>query len=111
MWHTVIDRADSYLEASSAAGFALGLGRAIRTRLPGLDDARARIAYARALGAICSKINRGRRIHRVSQQTPPGDFAFYNSIEMGTAPFATGVCMMALSEAIGRPMTGKNKKV
>ncbi|MGB0060253.1 hypothetical protein [Candidatus Binatus sp.] len=36
----------------------------------------------------------------VSQQTPPGDFAFYNSIEVGTAPFATGVCMMALSEAV-----------
>jgi len=29
-----------------------------------------------------------------------GRSAFYNSIEIGTAPFATGVCMMALSEAI-----------
>jgi unsaturated rhamnogalacturonyl hydrolase len=101
LWHTVIDRDDSYLEASSAAGFALALGRAIRTRLPGLDEARARDAYSRALGAICSKIDAHGAFTGVSQQTPPGDFAFYNSIEVGTAPFATGVCMMALSEAIG----------
>jgi unsaturated rhamnogalacturonyl hydrolase len=100
LWHTVIDRDDSYLEASAAAGFALALGRAIRTRLPGLDEARARDAYSRALGAICSKIDAGGAFTGVSQQTPPGDFAFYNSIEIGTAPFATGVCMMALGEAL-----------
>ncbi|MGH7926006.1 MAG: glycoside hydrolase family 88 protein [Candidatus Binatus sp.] len=100
LWHTVIDRDDSYLEASAAAGFALAFGRAIRTRLPGLDEARARHAYSRALGAICSKIDSQGAFAGVSQQTPPGDFAFYNSIEIGTAPFATGVCLMALSEAI-----------
>jgi unsaturated rhamnogalacturonyl hydrolase len=100
LWHTVIDRDDSYLEASAAAGFALALGRAIRARLPGLDAVRARDAYSRALGAICSKIDAHGAFTGVSQQTPPGDFAFYNSIEIGTAPFATGVCMMALSEAI-----------
>ncbi|HZC46197.1 MAG TPA: glycoside hydrolase family 88 protein [Candidatus Acidoferrum sp.] len=100
LWHTVIDREDSYLEASSAAGFALALGRAIRARLPGLDETRARAAYSRALAAICSKIDSSGAFTGVSQQTPPGDFDFYNSIEIGTAPFATGVCMMALSEAI-----------
>jgi unsaturated rhamnogalacturonyl hydrolase len=100
LWHTVIDRADSYLEASAAAGFALALGRALRTSLPGLDAARARDAYSRALGAISSKIDSRGAFNGVSQQTPPGDFAFYNSIEVGTAPFATGVCMMALSEAL-----------
>ncbi len=100
LWHTVIDRDDSSLEASAAAGFALALGRALRTRLPGLDAARARDAYTRALGAICSKIDAHGAFTGVSQQTPPGDFAFYNSIEIGTAPFATGVCMMALSEAL-----------
>jgi unsaturated rhamnogalacturonyl hydrolase len=101
LWHTVIDRDDSYLEASAAAGFALALGRALRTRIPGLDDARAHNAYLRALHAICSKIDAHGAFNGVSQQTPPGDFAFYNSIEIGTAPFATGVCMMALSEALG----------
>jgi unsaturated rhamnogalacturonyl hydrolase len=100
LWHTVIDRDDSYLEASSAAGFALALGRALQTRLPGLDEARARDAYSRALSAICAKIDSHGAFTDVSQQTPPGDFAFYNSIEVGTAPFATGVCMMALSEAL-----------
>ena len=105
----MIDRDDSYLEASSAAGFALALGRALRTRLPGLDEARARDAYSRALGAICAKIDSHGAFTDVSQQTPPGDFAFYNSIEVGTAPFATGVCMMALSEAVETDMA--NKKV
>ena len=100
LWHTVIDRSDSYLEASSAAGFALALGRALRTRLPVLNEDRARDAYSRALAAISSKIDAKGAFNGVSQQTPPGDFAFYNSIEVGTAPFATGVCMMALSEAL-----------
>ena len=100
LWHTVIDRDDSYLEASSAAGFALAFGRALRTTLPGLDPDRARQAYSRALNAICGKIDVHGSFTDVSQQTPPGDFAFYNSIEIGTAPFATGVCMMALSEAL-----------
>jgi len=107
LWHTVIDRDDSYLEASAAAGFALALGRAIRIRLPGLDAARARHAYSRALGAICSKIDSHGAFTGVSQQTPPGDFAFYNSIEIGTAPFATGVCLMALSEAVEAWQTRK----
>ena len=107
LWHTVIDRDDSYLEASAAAGFALALGRAIATRLPGLDVARARHAYWRALGAICSKIDSHGAFTGVSQQTPPGDFAFYNSIEIGTAPFATGVCLMALSEAVEAWQTRK----
>jgi unsaturated rhamnogalacturonyl hydrolase len=100
LWHTVIDRSDSYLEASSGAGFALALGRGLRTRLLGLDQARARDAYSRALAAISSKIDADGAFNDVSQQTPPGDFAFYNSIEVGTAPFATGVCIMALSEAL-----------
>ena len=100
LWHTVIDRGDSYLEASAAAGFALALGRALATRLPRLDEARAREAYSRALGAICAKVDSHGAFTGVSQQTPPGDFDFYNSIEVGTAPFATGVCLMALSEAV-----------
>ena len=100
LWHTVIDRRDSYLEASSAAGFALALGRALKCELAGLDRRLAEASYARALHAICAKINAGGEFVGVSQQTPPGDFDFYNSIEIGTAPFATGVCMMALSEAI-----------
>ncbi len=100
LWHTIIDRADSYLEASAAGGFALALGRALRMQLGGLDRARAREAYERALAALCDQINRDGEFTGVSQQTPPGDFAFYNSIELGTAPFGTGVCLMALSEAL-----------
>ncbi len=100
LWHTVIDRPDSYLEASSAAGFALAFGRALRTDLAGLDRKLAEAAYARAIGAICGKINASGEFTGVSQQTPPGDFDFYNSIATGTASFATGVCLMALSEAL-----------
>ena len=100
LWHTVIDRPDSYLEASSAAGFALAFGRVLRTRLAGLDRVLAKAVYARALDAIGAKINPRGEFIDVSQQTPPGDFNFYNSIETGTASFATGVCLMALSEAL-----------
>jgi unsaturated rhamnogalacturonyl hydrolase len=99
LWHTVIDRPDSYLEASAAAAFALALGRALNTGLAGLAGELAQAAYARALDAICAKINADGEFVGVSQQTPPGDFDFYNSIEIGTAPFATGMCLMALLEA------------
>lgn len=99
LWHTVLDRDDSYLESSAAAGFALALGRAPRLGLDGLDVTRARQAWERALGAVCAKVDAGGDFTGVSQQTPPGDFAHYQSIEVGTAPFGTGVCLMALSEA------------
>jgi unsaturated rhamnogalacturonyl hydrolase len=101
LWHTVIDRADSYLESSAAAGFALALGRALRADLAGLDRNHATAAYANAIRAIMAQINAAGEFTGVSQQTPPGDFNFYNSIERGTAPFGTGVCMMALGEALG----------
>jgi len=102
LWHTVIDRPDSYLEASATAGFALALGRAVARKLDGLDVPRASEAYQRAIAAICSKVNEAGEFTGVSQQTPPGDFAFYNSVKVGTAPFGTGICMMALSEMLRR---------
>jgi unsaturated rhamnogalacturonyl hydrolase len=100
LWHTVIDRPDSYLESSASAGFALALGRALRGGRRGLDRERAAHCYGRAIGAIVRQINAEGEFTGVSQQTPPGDFDFYNSIERGTAPFGTGVCLMTLSEAV-----------
>jgi len=102
LWHTVIDRKDSYLESSAAAGFALALGRAISHRSEGLDLVPANDAYENAITAICNKVDENGDFTGVSQQTPPGDFALYNSIKVATAPFAAGVCMMALSEKIRR---------
>jgi rhamnogalacturonyl hydrolase YesR len=102
LWHTVIDRKDSYLESSAAAGLALALGRALAYRIEGMNPESAGAAYERAIAAICGKVNERGDFVGVSQQTPPGDFAFYNSIKLGTAPFGTGICMMALSEKIRR---------
>ena len=102
LWRTVIDRPDSYLESSAAAGFALALGRAISRRSEGLDLDRAAAAYDKAIAAICKQVDDNGDFVGVSQQTPPGDFAFYNSIKLGTASFGSGVCMMALSEMIRR---------
>jgi rhamnogalacturonyl hydrolase YesR len=100
LWHTVMERPESYQEASASAGFALALGRSLELNLEKLNSFRAENAYARALAGICAKINDQGEFTGVSQQTPPGDFAHYQSIEVGTAPFGTGVCMMALSEAL-----------
>jgi rhamnogalacturonyl hydrolase YesR len=102
LWHTVIDRKDSYLESSAAAGFALALGRALAHRIEGMNRESAGAAHERAIAAICSKVNERGDFVGVSQQTPPGDFAFYNSIEVGAAPFGAGICMMGLSEKIRR---------
>jgi len=102
LWHTVVDRKESYLESSAAAGFALALGRALAHRIQGMQRESVGGAYERAIAAICSKVNERGDFVGVSQQTPPGDFAFYNSIKVGTAPFGAGLCMMALSEHIRR---------
>lgn len=99
LWHTVIDRSDSYLEASATAGFALALGRALRMKLPGLELGATRQAHANALAAIRAKISPEGDFTGVAQQTPPGDFAWYQSIPVATAPFGTGICLMALAEA------------
>jgi len=100
LWHTVMERPESYLEASASAGFALALGRARKMNLEKFNAFRAEQTYARALAGICAKINDRGEFTGVSQQTPPGDFAHYQSIELGSAPFGTGVCMMALAEAL-----------
>ncbi len=100
LWHTVIDRPDSYLEASATAGFALALGRALRMKLAGIDLDAAKQAHANALAAIGAKINAQGDFTGVAQQTPPGDLAWYQSIPVATAPFGTGICLMALAEAI-----------
>lgn len=100
LWHTVIDRPDSYLEASASAGFALALGRALGLAPPGLDLETARRAWAAALSAVCDKVSAEGDFTGVAQQTPPGDFAWYQSIPMATAPFGTGLLMMALAEAL-----------
>ena len=71
LWHTVIDRPDSYLESSASAGFALALGRTLRAGGRGLDRERAAQCYARAIGAIVEKINLEGEFTGVSQQTPP----------------------------------------
>jgi len=101
LWHTVIDRPDSYLEASATAGFTLALGRAARMNLAGLEPAAVKRAHADALAAICAKIDSEGDFTGVAQQTPPGDFSWYQSIPVATAPFGTGICLMALSEALG----------
>lgn len=103
LWHTVLEQPISYLESSASAGFALGLGRALHLDLDRLNSFRARRTYERALSGICSKITFAGEFTGVSQQTPPGDFAHYQSIEVGTAPFGSGVCMMALVEALAQP--------
>jgi unsaturated rhamnogalacturonyl hydrolase len=100
LWHTVLEQPTSYLESSASAGFALGVGRALQLDLDRLNSFRARRTYERAISAICTKINSAGEFTGVSQQTPPGDFAHYQSIEVGTAPFGSGVCMMALAEAL-----------
>jgi len=100
LWHTVIDRPDSYLEASATAGFTLALGRALRIKLPGLERGAAEEAYSKALAAICAKIDSQGDFTGVAQQTPPGDFDWYQSIPVATAPFGTGICLLALAEAL-----------
>ena len=68
-------------------------------KLPGLEPGATRQAHANALAAICAKISSEGDFTGVARQTPPGDFAWYQSIPVATAPFGTGICLMGLAEA------------
>lgn len=97
LWHTILDRPDSYLEVSATAMFSFAMQRAVkRGWVAGylLDNAIA------ALQGIEPYIQPDGRVLGVSAGTGPGDFEKYQKVPTGEYPWGTGAVLLAFSERI-----------
>lgn len=97
MWHTLVDDADSYVEASATCGFAYGILKAVKD---GLIDPAYREAAWKALPAILDCISEEGIVRQVSYGTPMGrtDRNFYKEIEQKPMPYGQALAMLFLSE-------------
>lgn len=97
LWHTVLDRPDSYLEVSASAMYAFAIERGVRrgwlpeSMLP---------SAVKALNAIGPFIQPDGMVTGVSAGTGPGDFANYMKIPTGEYTWGTGSTIMALGERL-----------
>jgi len=97
LWHTVLDRPDSYLEVSASAMYAFAIERGVRRGW--LPESMLNSAL-RALRAIEPYIEKDGKVTGVSAGTGPGDFANYMRIKTGEYTWGTGAVLLAFSERI-----------
>ena len=97
LWHTVLDRSDSYLEVSASAMFSYSMQRAVRRGwLPGSFMNTA----LRALHALEPFIQDDGTVIGVSAGTGPGDFDNYQNIPTGEYTWGTGATILAFTERL-----------
>ncbi|MDE7326690.1 MAG: glycoside hydrolase family 88 protein [Lachnospiraceae bacterium] len=96
MWHTLLDDADSYVEASATCGFAYGILKAVKD---GLIDPSYRKVALKALPAVLNCISEEGVVHQVSYGTPMGrtDKNFYKEIELKPMPYGQALAMLFLT--------------
>jgi unsaturated rhamnogalacturonyl hydrolase len=98
MWHTLLDRDDSYLEASATAAFGFGMLRGVRM---GILDARFEQVARKALDPIVDAIDRDGIVGQVSHGTPMGKESqdFYKNIPLYPTCYGQALAMLFLMEA------------
>ncbi len=96
LWHTVVDRPDTYLESSLAtmAAYALREGFAHRV----LDAGAHGRIEARARAAMHREIAPDGTLQRISDATPIGALANYASRPFGVFPWGQGPLLLALCQ-------------
>ncbi|MBI5684085.1 MAG: glycoside hydrolase family 88 protein [Verrucomicrobia bacterium] len=92
LWHTVMDRPDSYLETSASAMFLYALAEAHREGLLRLDDVGV---LQPTWAALAKQISDEGRVIGVSSGTGPGDYENYASRPLGTFDWGTGAWLLA----------------
>lgn len=98
LWHTLIDDASSYLEASAAAGFAYGLMKAARKRHIGIEYAEV---ARRAMKGVIANITPEGELMQVSTGTPMGhDLDFYRQIRRTSMPYGQSMAVLCLTELL-----------
>ncbi len=97
MWHTLIDDASSYTEASCTCGFAYGMLNAVRKKL---IDPRYREVALKALSPILGLIDENGILNKVSYGTAMGreSLEFYKGIEIKSMPYGTAMAILFLLE-------------
>ncbi len=98
MWHTLVDDASSYVEASATCGFAYGILRACNM---GLIDNKYRVYAEKALLPILDCIDDDGVVQKVSYGTPMGRETkdFYKQIPIKSMPYGQALAMLFLMEA------------
>ncbi|PWY75380.1 family 88 putative glycosyl hydrolase [Aspergillus heteromorphus CBS 117.55] len=95
-WHTLLDHADSYVEASATAGFAYGVLKAVRKRYIGAEY---RGVAERAIAAVVDAVDAKGELQNTSFGTPMGDsLEFYKQIPRTAMPYGQAMAIMALGE-------------
>ena len=97
MWHTLVDDADSYVEASATCGFAYGI---LRAGKDGLVDKSYLETAAKAVSPIMDCISEDGVVHQVSYGTPMGRTTrdFYKQIELKSMPYGQALAILFLME-------------
>lgn len=99
LWHTVMDRADTYLEVSASLMFSCGLMRAGRA---GLLDGAVAHAGARAWNRLWPAVDPDGTVQGVSSRTPPHrDPAAYQLRPVGKSyPWGQGAYLLAAAASL-----------
>lgn len=97
-WHTVLNHPETTLENSIAAFVFTSFHKAMRLGL--LDESFA-ACTRRAWAAFAEAIQPDGQI-QVSEATPEGDLASYQSLKLGVYPWGQGPVMRAIAEELSR---------
>ena len=98
MWHTLLDDASSYVEASATAGFAYGILKGINMKI--LPEKYLRIAE-KAVNAVIGVIGADGTVGQVSYGTGMGaDLQYYRDIPLCPMAYGQSLTVMMLREAI-----------
>lgn len=98
MWHTVIDDADSYVEASATCGFAYGILKGVSL---GFGEAEWAEHALKAIQPILDCTDAEGVVHQVSYGTPMGRTSkdFYKKIELKPMPYGQALAMLFFMES------------
>lgn len=100
LWHTLLNRPDSYLETSASAAIAYGLLKGMRL---GLLPEGCRPHAEKALAGVLSMVGADGTVGGVSYGTPVGDTEdFYRTIPVQPTAYGQGLTFLMLTEAMAR---------
>jgi len=96
LWHTVVDRPETYLESTLAAMTAYALREGFTHRV--LDASAYQTVEAEAREAVHREIAADGGLQRVSDATPVGELAVYATRPFGIFPWGQGPLLLTLCQ-------------
>ncbi|OPH49036.1 glycosyl hydrolase family 88 [Paenibacillus ferrarius] len=97
LWHTLLDKPDSYLETSASSAFAYGILKAVRQ---GFLDPKYKAVGLKALEGVKQKIDADGIVHGVSYGTGlKGDLDYYRNIKQCPMPYGQSMALLLMVEA------------